>query len=92
MKYIIIIILIMSIVRSQDIIEMKEQIKEDLRNRNISKYRIEKENSLEDLILILNNQIEMKFNSLKLEYLKQLEIRIYKMFPDRVKKSFSNDN
>jgi hypothetical protein len=64
----------MSIVRSQDIIEMKEQIKEDLRNRNISKYRIEKENSLEDLILILNNQIEMKFNSLKLEYLKQLEI------------------
>jgi len=74
MKYIIIIILIMSIVRSQDIIEMKEQIKEDLRNRNISKYRIEKENSLEDLILILNNQIEMKFNSLKLEYLKQLEI------------------
>jgi hypothetical protein len=26
------------------------------------------------------------------EYLKQLEIRIYKMFPDRVKKYFSKDN
>jgi hypothetical protein len=37
--------------------------------------------------LIADNYVEDSY-----EYLKEIEIRIYKMFPDRMKKYYSKDN
>jgi hypothetical protein len=37
--------------------------------------------------LLANNYIEDSY-----EYLKEIEMRIYKMFPERIKKYYSNNN